>query len=184
MKKKNLNPLDYDSVSTCTECPMLGMDHVPSEGDPMADIMIIGQSPGDNEVKNRRPFCGPSGDILDIILDEAELPRSQVYIANALKCHPPGNRPATSEELVICTTIWLKKEIKTVDPRIVLILGKDAFMATMPRSKYGEWGHLVKIKSKSRLYLISYHPSFFIRRSDLEGPIEVGKVLRELMNDE
>ena len=188
---KTLNPLSLSSVSTCHECPMLGQDHVPSEGNPLADVMIIGQSPGENEVKKHKPFCGPSGELVDFMLDEAELQRSEVYIANALKCHPPGNRKAMDGELDICKSIWLSKEIKSVDPRIILLLGKDAFEAVIPERRWSEWDKIrgsnndyVVMESKKRNYLISYHPSYYLRRGEGLQFVLLGRTIRELLNNE
>ena len=179
-----MNPCLYKDVSQCKACALLGENHVPSEGNPYAELMIIGQSPGVNEVAKKKPFCGPSGELLDMMLEEAELDRSNVYIANALKCHPPGNRKANEPELVTCKSLWLSKEIKSVDPKVILLLGKDAFESVIPGKLLSKWGHLNTIKSNKRVYLSSYHPSYFLRRGDLEGFIvKVGRTVREVLDE-
>ena len=101
------NPLDIDSVIQCHECPTLGEDQVPSEGDPNADIMIIGRDPGATEVELRRPFVGPCGEIVNYVLDEAGLDRTDIYITNAVKCHTPSNRGPHTEEIRMCARQWL-----------------------------------------------------------------------------
>lgn len=177
------NPLLLSSVQQCKVCPMLGEDHVPSFGSPHADLMIIGQSPGVKEVEKREAFVGPSGDLLQYMLDEAGLTKQEVYIANVLKCHPAGNRPADPAEIKCCKEIWLNNEIKAVDPRIILLLGKDAWRAILPRGRV-DFSHMAECKSKKRQYLISYHPGYFLRQSKWEGFYQtVGRRVAELMEN-
>ena len=130
----------------------------------------------------REPFVGPSGEFIDYMLDEIDLDRQSVYITNALKCHPPGNRKAMPGELGNCWREWLFSEITVVNPVVILLLGNDAHMAVLPPEK--KFSHLVENKSKKRVYLTSYHPSWFLRRGDLEGFIAVGHKIRELLDRE
>lgn len=178
-----MNPLSYKSVSECTLCPNLGKDHVPAVGSRTADLMIVGQSPGVSEVQLREPFVGACGDMVDYMLDEAELDRQSVYITNALKCHPPGNRVALAGELSNCWRTWLFQEIRLVDPALILILGADAHKSVLPKGK--EFGHLIEHQSKSRIYLSSYHPGWFIRKgaSGMEQFIAVGGKIKEILEN-
>ena len=170
-----------EDVRKCRACPNLGEDHVPSDGNPDSDLMIIGQSPGAAEVKKGKPFVGPCGELLTFMLDEAELTRSDIYIANALKCRPPGNRPAIGGELANCWRYWLYEEIRAVSPLLVLVLGGDAHKALIP-SRRG-FGHLVVNKNKMATFLSSYHPGYFIRRGDIEGFTAVGARVKELLEE-
>lgn len=178
MKQKN--PLDVVSVAECRACPMLGQDHVPSEGTPAASLMIIGQSPGRREVEQRRPFAGPSGELVDFMLDQARLSRDEIYIANVLKCKPPGNRPALEGESNNCWKKWLYHEIEMVKPRLVLVLGKDAHTRLLP--KHIKFGHLNKCSNRkqNRTYLTSYHPAWFLRMNKIEEFVQVGNKVREV----
>lgn len=170
---------DLHALSKCKLCLLLGCDHVPAEGPTDASVVIVGQSPGTNEAAEKRPFVGPSGELLDYMLDEAGLDRSRVYITNALKCHPTGNRQAEWEESKTCYEHWLSKELRTIKPKILVLCGKDAWrIVTKERV---EFGHGKVHVGKHCTLLTVYHPAYFLRRGDVEGFVEVGKVLKELL---
>ena len=99
--------------------PVLG------EGNPKADIMFIGEAPGEQENKLGRPFVGPAGKFLDELLESIGLKREDVYISNVVKFRPPGNRDPTPEEKEQCMP-WLKKEIALLRPKIIVPLGRHA----------------------------------------------------------
>lgn len=169
--------LDISCLSLCKKCVTLGEDHVPASGNPSAEIMFIGQSPGEQEVKKGKPFVGASGEVLDFFLDELGMTREEVYITNALKCHPPGNRPGHEEELDLCFSTWLKKEIKFLNPKVVVLLGKDAWQSVTGGRIPFEHGKFTK--SKKRVFLTLYHPGYFLRRGDIETFIAVAKELKK-----
>lgn len=173
-----MNPLDIKSVEQCTLCPLLGRDHVPSFGNPQADLMIIGQSPGFYEVQRdpREPFVGESGALLDLMLGQADLTREEVYLANAIKCRPPDNRPTNSEESENCFSTWLKHEIVSIHPKLVLVLGKAATKAIKMQDY---WQHGNVVKKKHTTIIISYHPAWFIRKGDEDGFVQVGSLVKE-----
>lgn len=176
------NPLDIRSVRLCRKCVTLGTKHVPSSGNPQAEIMIIGQSPGKTEVELGRPFTGSCGDLLDYMLDQAKVDRDDIYIANALKCRPPGNRQGNPSELNHCFQTWLLPEINVVNPRIIVLLGKDAHTIVLP-PKF-PFKHDAVTRGQRRVYLTSYHPGYFIRnKSRMEEFISVGNTLRELLDE-
>jgi DNA polymerase len=151
--------------------------------------MIIGQSPGAVEVTgipekhiSPQPFIGPSGDLLTYMLDEIELTREEVYLANALKCRPVGNRRALPGELQNCWRKWLYEEIKAVEPLLILVLGKDAHSSVMPASR--QFGHLMEHKSKRFTYLDSYHPAWFLRNGrDADFVKNTGKRVQDLLEE-
>jgi uracil-DNA glycosylase family 4 len=172
---------DIRILKKCKLCLTLGKDHVPSEGKPSCDIMIIGQSPGATEVEEERPFVGPCGEILDYMLDEAGISRDEVYITNALKCRPPGNRPGHSEELECCMNTWLVQEIKQVNPMIIVLVGKDAWKSVTKERIPFEHGKVHR--RKKRMYLTVYHPGYFLRSGDITAFVSVGKTLKELIGD-
>lgn len=166
-------------LKDCTKCPTLGKNHVPPSGPPTADIMIVGQSPGEQEVAAGRPFVGPSGELLTYMLDSAGLDMDEVYITNALKCHPPGNRPGSQDELETCFDTWLKGELIASNPKFVIILGKDAYYS-VTRGKI-PFSHGGIHKTKKRTIITLYHPSYFLRRGDIETFVSFGKELKQLL---
>lgn len=94
-------------------------------GDPHAGLMFIGEAPGKNEDLQGEPFVGAAGKLLDELLASIGLDRSQVYIANVLKCRPPGNRDPLPEEVELCTP-YLAEQVRLVDPRVIATLGNHA----------------------------------------------------------
>lgn len=177
-----MNATDLDSVSKCRLCPMLGKDHVPSVGLPTAQLMVVGQSPGAREVELGKPFVGPCGELLDLLLAEADLQRSEVYIANTLKCHPPGNRPGMDGEIRNCVKTWLAPEIQFVNPKVVLVLGKDAWKAVGSKKAFVHLEQNVHPKTKA-IYLNCYHPSYLMRCGRFQEFIEVGRIVKDLLNE-
>lgn len=176
---------DIKAVSSCMECIGLSKDHVPSEGDVGAEVMVIGQSPGAREVETGSPFIGASGDLVNLLLSEMLLDRSEVYVANALKCHPDGNRKGLDDELANCWKIWLKEEIDFVDPKVIIMFGRDAYRSVIEQfPKAAEklpWGHgnyyIRKTKYGQRLYVCSYHPAYYLRRGDYSDFLAVAEIV-------
>lgn len=122
---------DLESLRThigeCDRCP-LGETRtclVFGVGDPHADLMFIGEAPGRNEDLKGEPFVGAAGKLLDELLASIGLVRSQVYIANVLKCRPPSNRDPKPEEIETCTP-FLREQIELVDPKVIATLGNFA----------------------------------------------------------
>lgn len=159
------NPLDIDSVRRCHKCATLGQDHVPSEGNPEADLMIVGRDPGGTEVELGRPFIGPCGEIIDYVLDEAGVDRMDIYVANAVKCHTPKNRGPHFEELATCARTWLYDEIRTVNPKVLVILGRDCHSAIMGAEPFK---HLGTVKGKNRVAVMAWHPGYVLRQAQLQ----------------
>jgi uracil-DNA glycosylase family 4 len=94
-------------------------------GDPHSDLMFIGEGPGKNEDLRGEPFVGAAGAFLDELLESIGLHRSEVYIANVVKCRPPGNRDPLPDEIAACTP-FLRRQIELVDPKVIATLGKFA----------------------------------------------------------
>jgi DNA polymerase len=171
--------LDIHAVKQCKACLTLSEDYVPAVGNPHADIMIVGGASTARDAADGHPFAGPCGEILDMMLDQAGLNREQVYITNALKCAPPDKRSGNPEEFEMCFGTWLKKELKFVNPSIVVLVGADAWMA-VTRGKI-KFKHNEAVKGKNRTFLTVYHPGHFIRRGDIESFVDtVGNKLKEL----
>ncbi|HEX2293572.1 MAG TPA: uracil-DNA glycosylase [Gaiellaceae bacterium] len=116
-----------DRVSGCTRCRLAqGRTQVVfGVGDPEADLMFVGEAPGFHEDKQGIPFVGQAGKLLDKLLAEIGLERPQVYIANVLKCRPPGNRDPQPAEIESCEP-HLFRQIELIQPRVVATLGNFA----------------------------------------------------------
>jgi uracil-DNA glycosylase family 4 len=115
------------SVAGCTKCRLAqGRTQVVfGVGDPNADLMFVGEAPGFHEDKQGYPFVGQAGKLLDRLLAGIGLVRSQVYIANVLKCRPPGNRDPQPDEIEACEG-HLFRQIELIDPKVVATLGNFA----------------------------------------------------------
>jgi DNA polymerase len=94
-------------------------------GDPMARLMLVGEAPGQNEDLQGEPFVGAAGQLLDRLLGEIGIERSEAYIANVLKCRPPGNRDPRPEEIDSCKG-YLREQIRLTRPEVVVTLGNFA----------------------------------------------------------
>lgn len=114
-------------ASVCTACRLsVGRTQVVyGVGDPDADLMFIGEGPGFHEDKQGEPFVGRAGQLLNQMLNEIGIERSDVYIANVVKCRPPGNRDPLPEEIEACTP-WLREQISGIDPKVIATLGRFA----------------------------------------------------------
>ena len=133
------------------------MKKVPGEGPRKAKIMIIGEAPGKNEVRQGRPFVGLAGKRLDKILIKNKLNRKKIYITNVVKFRPPENRKPTERE-IRKSMPQLKREIKKVGPKLIILLGETATKAFFPDFKLSELrGKFIK---KGRTdFFPTYHPS-------------------------
>jgi DNA polymerase len=116
-----------DEVAGCTRCALAGgrTQVVFGSGDPAADLMFVGEAPGFHEDKQGVPFVGAAGKLLDQLLAGIGLTRADVYVANVLKCRPPGNRDPMPDEIEACEAhLW--KQIELIQPRVVATLGNFA----------------------------------------------------------
>jgi len=116
-----------DEILNCKKCPLYKTRTYPviGQGNHQAKIILVGEAPGASEDKTGRPFCGPSGKILDDLLKSAGIKREDVYITNILKCRPPANRNPLKDEIEACTP-YLEKQIKIIKPKVICTLGNFA----------------------------------------------------------
>lgn len=114
-------------IGDCTRCGLATTRTtlVFGVGDPNARVILVGEAPGRNEDLKGEPFVGAAGRLLDELLGHAGLTRDEVYIANVLKCRPPGNRDPMPEEIEICTP-FLREQIRVIDPAVLVTLGNFA----------------------------------------------------------
>ena len=165
--------------SSCMRCP-LGQRRknlVFGVGNEKAEIMFIGEGPGEQEDLQGQPFVGPAGKLLDSMLEIIDLDRSKVYIANIVKCRPPGNRDPQDEEKEACSQ-WLKRQIELVDPKIIICLGRIAATYLIKSDfritrEHGQW-----FEKDGRRYMATFHPSALLR--DISKRPEAFMDLREI----
>lgn len=112
-------------VESCRRCPLCDgrTQTVFGVGNPHARVMFVGEAPGKNEDLQGEPFVGAAGHYLNELLGCAGLRREDVFIANVLKCRPPGNRDPRPEEIQTCTP-FLREQTRTIDPEVLVTLGK------------------------------------------------------------
>lgn len=122
-----------EAVHSCTLCSLhTGRTQaVPGEGPPNADIMFIGEGPGFHEDRQGRPFVGAAGKFLEELLASIGMTREQVYIANVIKCRPPGNRDPLLNELSACEP-YLERQIQLIKPKVIVTLGRFSMYRYFP----------------------------------------------------
>jgi uracil-DNA glycosylase len=140
-----------------------------SDGNPEADVMIIGEAPGAQEDRQGIPFCGPSGQLLDRMLAAIGLDRKSVYISNTVFWRPPGNRQPSTEEAAICLPL-VEKHIALIAPKLLILSGgtatttllqKDTAISRL-RGKFYEYNNQYLKNPVSTLLI--YHPSYLLRQ--------------------
>ncbi|GAB4280158.1 MAG: hypothetical protein Kow0056_14230 [Coriobacteriia bacterium] len=170
-------------IGDCDRCGLAGArtNLVFGVGDPDADLMFIGEAPGKNEDLQGEPFVGAAGKLLDELLATIGLRRSQVYIANVLKCRPPGNRDPRPEEIQACTP-FLEEQIRLIDPAVIVTLGNFAtkFVLQTTRGITGLRGRLFRVGG--RRVVPVFHPAAALytpAKKDVlaEDFLRIGKVL-------
>lgn len=144
------------------------------DGNPDADILIIGEAPGANEDRTGLPFVGRAGKLLDQILTNISLQRSDVYITNIIKYRPPANRPPKPDEIASFKP-FLETQIKIINPKIIISLGRFALEHFLPLQKISQvHGQPIKIKLNKRSYLLipMFHPSAGLRNPKIKEILE------------
>jgi uracil-DNA glycosylase family 4 len=114
-------------AAACTQCRLSENRKtvVFGEGYPKADVMFVGEGPGAEEDRTGRPFVGQAGKLLDRMIFAMGLEREEVYIANVVKCRPPGNRDPKDDEVAACAA-FLDRQIELIAPKVIVALGKPA----------------------------------------------------------
>ena len=168
--QKRLNELQHQ-YSNCTKCSLSQSRHnfVYGEGNPNALAMLIGEGPGEQEDKTGRPFVGAAGQLLEKMLAAINLKRSDVYIANIVKCRPPGNRNPEVEERKACLP-YLWEQIQIIQPKLLLLLGLVSAQTLLNNNNTLGW-HRGKIHYFMDIpALVTYHPSALLRNPEWKKP--------------
>jgi DNA polymerase len=129
-----------------------------------AELLVIGEAPGADEDRQGEPFVGRAGQLLNAMLRAIGLPRSEVYIANILKCRPPGNRDPQPDEAGLCTP-YLSRQIALVNPRAILAVGRiSAQWLLQTDAPIGRLrGRVFRYGESGTPLVVTYHPAYLLR---------------------
>src|SRR5512143_1415729 len=155
-------------VDVCQKCSLYHSRKlaVPGEGPDRCEIMFIGEGPGYYENEQGRPFVGAAGKFLDELLAQASLKRADVWITNIVKCRPPGNRDPLPEEVAACNE-YLERQIRAVDPSIIITLGRHSMGKYMPGAKItAVHGQMRRVGE--RYVIAMFHPAAALHQASLK----------------
>jgi DNA polymerase len=165
-------------VASCTRCDLhkSRTRTVFGVGDPNADLLIIGEAPGADEDRQGEPFVGRAGQLLNSMLGAIGVAREQAYIANILKCRPPGNRDPEAHEVAECAS-YLERQIELIAPKVILALGRVAAQNLLEVSTpIGKMrGRLYTYRNTDIPLVVTYHPAYLLR-----SPMEKRKAWQDL----
>ena len=160
---ENLESL-ASTAAGCTLCRLSEKRQtvVFGEGDPKAGVMFIGEGPGAEEDRTGRPFVGQAGQLLDRMIFAMGFERQEVYIANVVKCRPPGNRDPKEDEVAACAA-YLDRQIELIGPEIIVALGKPASRRLTGANKSmgalrGRWSSY-----RGTPLMPVFHPAYLLR---------------------
>ncbi len=161
-----------EQIRRCNRCEIAKSRTraVPGEGAENADIVFIGEAPGWHEDQQGRPFVGPAGQFLDQLLASIGLKRTQVYIANVIKCRPPANREPLPTEIQNCRG-WLEHQIEAIHPRMIVTLGRYSMAGFFPDKTISKV-HGTAQKRGDVIYFFMYHPAAALHQQSLRQAIE------------
>lgn len=153
-----------DACSSCDNCFLheTRTNLVFGVGNPHANLMFVGEGPGEQEDKLGEPFVGRAGKLLDTMLEILYLNRNDIYITNIVKCRPPKNRDPLNVEREACRG-WLEQQMQIVQPKIVVCLGRIAATSLIRENfkitrEHGQWFDIDGVK-----YMALYHPAALLR---------------------
>lgn len=159
------------SVAGCTRCPLYSTatNPVPGQGNPNADLMIVGEAPGATEDEQGLAFVGAAGQLLTKILAAVDLKRDDVFICNVLKHRPPGNRDPLPDEVKACSP-YLVRQLELIRPKVILALGKFAAQTLLESTLA-----IGKLRGQVHRYygvplIVTYHPAALLRNPSWKRP--------------
>lgn len=160
---EKLNEL-YEKCAACRACSLCETrtNCVFGTGNPNADLMFVGEAPGEQEDLSGTPFVGRAGQLLDKFLYAVDIPREDVYIANILKCRPPKNRDPLPAEEDACIE-YLREQVRLIRPKIIVCLGRISAMRLIKpdfkiTKEHGQW-----FEKGQFLMTAVYHPALLLR---------------------
>ena len=192
-KQKQLDDLNKKMLS-CSQCVLRSTctQVVPGEGSAEVEIMFIGEGPGQKEDELGRPFVGAAGKFLEEMLASIKLKRENIYIANVVKCRPPQNRDPLPEEVVACWP-WLLEQIKIIQPKLIVTLGRHSMERFLPDQKISQLHGTLVIKTipeigKKNFYTL-YHPAAALYNGSMREVLikdfkQIPKILEKIKSEE
>ncbi|HUF53994.1 MAG TPA: uracil-DNA glycosylase [Dehalococcoidia bacterium] len=162
----------YEQIRGCEACGLCKerMQAVPGEGPPNARIMFVGEGPGFHEDQQGRPFVGQAGKFLEAMLASIGMTRQDVYIANVVKCRPPGNRDPLPTEVDSCRP-YLLSQIDLIDPDLIVTLGRFSLSWFFPKDAISKVRGRLRQFNGRHFYHI-YHPAAALHNGSLRSVIE------------
>lgn len=176
-----------EECNQCTACELhkTRTNCVFGTGNTNADILFVGEAPGDNEDKTGIPFVGRAGQLLDKFLFAVDIDREKVYIANILKCRPPKNRDPLPSEEDACIE-FLRRQVRLINPKVIVCLGRISAMRLIKPDfkitvEHGKW-----FKKGNFLITAVYHPALLLRdprkKEDMLADMKAIKAQIDSMN--
>ncbi|MBW6458434.1 MAG: uracil-DNA glycosylase [FCB group bacterium] len=152
------------AIRDCRECSLAETRHhlVFGAGNPDADILFVGEAPGEQEDLSGIPFVGRAGKLLDSILQEIGIRREDVFIANVLKCRPPGNRDPLPQEIEVCEK-HLHRQIELIKPKVIVALGRIAANTLLRQSYALKDMRGITYRYHDTDLRVTYHPAAILR---------------------
>ena len=154
-----------EDIGDCTRCKLAGLGRtqiVFGVGNPSADLMFVGEAPGADEDIQGEPFVGRAGQLLTKIIEAIGLKREDVYIANVLKCRPPGNRNPEPDEVERCEP-FLQRQIDVVKPKVIVALGKFGAQCLLKTNLPITRLRGQEFKYRDAILIPTYHPAYLLR---------------------
>jgi DNA polymerase len=177
-----------DEVRQCHKCGLgsLRTNAVPGEGDSNARILFVGEGPGADEDAQGRPFVGRAGQLLDKIISAMGLNRSEVFIANIIKCRPPDNRDPHPDEIISCLP-YLQRQIELISPEIIIALGAHAARTLLNTNKpigqlRGRFHEYYAGLGRPPVKLMAtYHTAYLLRNYSQENRKRVWEDMKQVL---
>ena len=162
----------YAEIARCQKCEIarLRTHTVPGEGAENAEVLFIGEAPGFHEDQQGRPFIGAAGQFLDKLLASINLDRNKVYIANVIKCRPPGNRDPLPEEISNCRP-YLDRQIALINPKMIVTLGRFSMAMFFPGKTISKI-HGTSQTENGVVHFAMYHPAAALHQQALRKELE------------
>jgi DNA polymerase len=154
-------------VRACTRCPLHRgrTQAVPGEGNPLSDVLLVGEGPGAREDATGRPFVGPAGHLLGELLGTLGWAREDVFIANVVKCRPPGNRDPEPAEIEACSG-YLDRQEGALEPAVIVTLGRHSLQRYLPGARISSVHGQLR-RSGGRFIFPMYHPAAALHQASL-----------------
>jgi uracil-DNA glycosylase family 4 len=184
---ESLDDIKTDIGPACTRCKLctLGRSQVVfGVGNLKARLMFVGEAPGEDEDKKGEPFVGRAGQLLTKIIEAIGMTRDQVYIANVIKCRPPGNRNPENDEVASCEP-FLFRQIDAIQPKVIVPLGKFAAQSLLKTME-----PITKLRGRQFDYrgtvlIPTFHPAYLLRNPSSKREVwEDMKKVRAILQSE